>query len=132
MILELRIFNKATKTMFYLSPLKPQIGMIGAYVKEGNPTFDEKDPIMLKTPILDVLNNVLWEGDICDCGVVAPYGTVRERGVVVWRADLNQFTINIKQSYAGLHQFNLVDIRKIGNIYENADIMTAEQAYAKS
>lgn len=128
MILELRVFNKATKTMYYLSPLKPKVGMIASYVKEGNPTFDEKDPIMLKTPMGDKENTRLWEGDICDCGVQTSYGLVRERGIVVWRADLNSFTLNIQNAYESRDQFDVVDALKIGNIYENPELMKKENA----
>ena len=134
MLIETRVFNKATGKMVYMKPLKCAGDSIQALpIDEGlSIELHKDDPIMLKTPILDADKKHLWEADICDCGVVTSYGLVRERGVVVWRADLNQFTININKSYEGSSQFEVVEARGIGNIYENPELMSAKEAYGKT
>ncbi len=111
--------------MVYFKPLKPHGDMVfGKPVSEGHlPELQHDDPVMLKTSIMDVESNILWEGDICDCGVVTSYGVVRERGIVVWRADLNQFSINLKKSYEGQIQFDIVEQKRIGNMYEHPDLV---------
>lgn len=130
MIIETRVFNKATGRMVYMGILKPSDFCLKAVTPSNDPKdylkFDPSDPIMLKTPILDKESKQLWEGDIVDCGVITSYGAVRERGVVVWRADLNCFTININRAYEERGQFDVVDALKIGNLYENPEMFTKQ------
>lgn len=128
MIIETRVFNKATGRMIYFQKPKLQGYMLVAIPvnNQANIDFSPDDPIMLKTPMLDKESKELWEGDIVDCGVLTSYGAVRERGVVVWRADLNCFTININRSYEEKGQFDVIDALKIGNLYENPEMFTKQ------
>jgi hypothetical protein len=123
MILEMRVFNKRTNKMVYLGQLKAGSGGVFAVAEnfQENP-LQPDDPIMIKTPMVDKENNRLWEGDIAECGVQTSYGLIKEVGIVVWRGDLNRFSININQSHENQTMFDLVDVLRIGDMYSNPEI----------
>ena len=131
MKLETRVFNKATKKMFYMSPIVPVGDRLEA-VPNFKAEFDMTDPVMLKTSMQDRDKKFLYEGDIVECGIATSYGVVKDKGVVVWRADMGRFTINIQTAYEGKDNFDVVDVKCIGNIYENEDIINEKQAYVKT
>lgn len=131
MKLEPRVFNRATKTMFYMSPIIPNGDRLES-LPNFKADFDMTDPIMLKTSMQDVSGKFLYEGDIVECGIVADYGLVKDKGVVVWRADMGRFTINIQTAYGGKTNFDVTEVKCIGNIYENDNIINEVQAYAKT
>lgn len=134
MKIETRVFNKRTKTMHYFKPLQARgDAVFGLPVDEKEyPELDATDPVMIKTSMQDVDKRWLWEGDIVECGIVADYGLIKDRGVVVWRADMGRFTINIQNAYGGKTNFDVTEVKCIGNIYENEDIINEKQAYAKT
>jgi len=132
MKLETRVFNRATKKMFYMSPIVATGNRLEAVANSFGVEFDMTDPVMLKTSMQDINKWLLYEGDIVECGIATSYGVVKDKGVVVWRADMGRFTINIQTAYEGQTNFDVVDVKYIGNIYENEDIINEKQAYAKT
>lgn len=133
MQIEPRVFNRRTKEMVYLPVLKAGSGGVFATAEKFQiePLLPE-DPIMLKTSMQDVSGKFLYEGDIVECGIVADYGLVKDKGAVVWRADMGRFTINIQTAYGGKTNFDVTEVKCIGNIYENDNIINEVQAYAKT
>lgn len=123
MIIETRVYNKRTGKMVYFEPLKPHTGHVMAMSK-SDPVLvlDETDPIMLKTPILSADNWHLWEGDICECGVVTSFGLIKELGIVVWRGDKGGFVLEIGKSFEGNVDFHVKDIHYKGNLYEHPEL----------
>lgn len=129
MLLKIRVFDRRKKIMHYMSPLVA----FGKGVGCAEPTAELKpeDPIMVETNIDDDTGHRMWEADIAECGVQTSYGVVLEKGCIVWRSDLNHFTVNLHQAYEGKETMDIVSLKYLGNIYENPDIMSEEQAYAK-
>lgn len=123
MKIETRVFNKATKTMYYMSPLVAIGGKIEAVCNSFGVEFGMTDPIMIKTSMQDINKEWLYEGDFVECGIQTSYGLIKDSGVVVWRADIGSFTINIKTPYENQTQFQVVDVIKKGNIYENPELL---------
>jgi hypothetical protein len=131
MILELRIFNKKTGRMVYMDKVQPVLQIVGAvplYEEDKDVVFAKDDPIMIKTPILSKSNVPLWEGDVCDCSVVTSFGLLKDRGIIVWRGDRNQFTLQIAKGHEGHEAFDITDIEKVGNMYEHPHLLKKENA----
>jgi hypothetical protein len=125
MKIETRVFNKRTKTMHYFKPLQARgDAVFGLPVDDrAYPELDATDPVMLKTSMQDINKEWLYEGDFVECGIQTSYGLIKDSGVVVWRADIGSFTINIKTPYENQTQFQVVDVIKKGNIYENPELL---------
>jgi hypothetical protein len=90
---------------------------------QANIDFSPDDTIMLKTSMQDINKEWLYEGDFVECGIQTSYGLIKDSGVVIWRADIGSFTINIKTPYENQTQFQVVDVIKKGNIYENPELL---------
>lgn len=124
MIIETRVWNVRTKKMVYFKPLQPMgDAVFGLPVTEGLlPELDANDPIMIKTPVLDKNSVPIWEGDIVECGILTSYGAIKDMGIMIWRGDLNQFTVQVHKMYEGERQFNITDVLRVGNIYEDMEL----------
>lgn len=129
MILETRIYNRATKTMVYMTPLKPMPMSLGA-VPVGDKQdfyFASDDPVMLKSGVLDDFGEYVWEGDICQCGIETSIGMVAEQGIMVW--DKSGFTLKVETPYGGQTKFQIVSVKKVGNVFDNADLIIKKQKH---
>lgn len=111
--------------MHYFKPLQARgDAVFGLPVDEKEyPELDATDPVMLKTSMQDINKEWLYEGDFVECGIQTSYGLIKDSGVVIWRADIGSFTINIKTPYENQTQFQVVDVIKKGNIYENPELL---------
>lgn len=136
MIIETRVFNRKTGKMVYFKPLRPFGNQVIAEPVIENEQeqieLDVNDPVMLKTPILSVDRLCLWEGDICSCGVITSYGLVKEQGIIVMRPDKGGFTLQIAKQYEDQTDFSIVELMKLGNMYENPDLLAKKKVYDKT
>ena len=122
MKIETRVFNKRTKQMVYMPIIIANGFSLMASIAEKE-SFEATDPVMLKTSMQDINKEWLYEGDFVECGIQTSYGLIKDSGVVVWRADIGSFTINIKTPYENQTQFQVVDVIKKENIYENPELL---------
>jgi hypothetical protein len=127
MIIETRVFNRATGKMVYFKPIKPAgVHLIAPQVlpdEKGYVGLDESDPVMMKTFIRTESGDYLWEGDICEIGVITSFGVVKDIGVVVMRPDKGGFIIQINKQYGGEDDFSIVGIRRIGDIFQTPELV---------
>lgn len=96
--------------------------------------FTSDCPIMQFTGIRDFQNTELFEGDIVEFESVFALGSIEESGVIVFNPQHGGFVINIERHGKKYYRKFNIDysdgeifadqmIKKIGNIYENPDLL---------
>lgn len=97
----------------------------------GRPSHAHIIPMAL-TPVEDAFSERIYEGDICEMGVVVNknIGLVKTRGWMGWDPGENHYTIFYEMDTPLLRQgaiLKATGIRKVGNVFENPDLLTDEQ-----
>jgi hypothetical protein len=113
-----------------LSPA--ELDAMGFHITASGRTSHAHIIPMALTPIIDQFNQRIYEGDICEMGVIVNknVGMVRTRGWMGWDPPGNCYTIFYEMNQpllkAGM-KMTATGITKVGNIFENPDKLTDEQ-----
>lgn len=117
-----RIFDKSTNTMNYTPHLSVENGIVC--------TNYNHEVLMKSTNLLDKNGVEIYEGDIVKSGVSSLlFG---KNGVIVFNSEIAPgdnscnylgFKIKIKNRHRVLTTKNLLKCQKIGNIYENKNLI---------
>lgn len=128
MNIETRAFNRRTGKMCYFPALMPTNERIVAISPDAE-GLRADDPVMIKTTMFTLQGEPVWEGDVCECQVIVQgfLGGMQtmmiERGVMAYRPDLCAFQMHLRTSPMGQQTFQVQARQKLGNIYENPDLM---------
>lgn len=97
----------------------------------GHPSHPHIIPMAL-TPVVDSFEERIYEGDICEMGVVVNknLGLVKTRGWMGWDPQENHYTLFYEIATPLLSQgavLKATGIRKVGNVFQNPELLTDEQ-----